>query len=303
MELRQMRVFRAVVELGSFRRASEELNLSQPSVSQYIASLEEECGVELFRRGGRGVSVTPHGLALYSLTKDVLTAAELIPKHFSELEQLQRGSLMIGTTHHIADVLLPGCVKEFRRSHPQINISILTGNAGAISSQILDGRIDLGIIGRVLTKGTENADLQRIKLGFEHLRLAVPKGHPLEGRSVSPQEVMRADIPLARYMTDHPLGFLVDDYLLRRKMELRHDLVFNSVYLAAKFTAEGNCLSIISESVADDCCRSGKIGTAELQGLDEVLWETELIFHRTRGISFAGWEMIKVIQAEQRRRS
>lgn len=300
MELRQMKVFCTIVEMGSFRKASEALNLSQPSVSQYVAALEAEYNVKFFRRSGRGVALTPHGRAFHSLAKEVLHLSDLIPYHFSEMEHLQRGNLMIGTTHHIAEILLPGTVKDFKRSFPKINLSILTGNANRIITQVLDGQLEFGIIGKVLTRPTE-VELSRLSLGFERLCMVTPCGHPWEGRGISPQELMKSELPLARYINDHPLGFLVDDYLLRNKIELRHDLLFNSVNLAAKFVADGGCLAIVSENVAKDHSQSGRLGIAFLNELEKVVWETELVFSKTRGISFAGWEMEKRIVENAKR--
>lgn len=295
MELRQLRVFCTVVEQGSFRKASEVLNLSQPSVSQYIAALERHYNVALFKRNGRGVALTPQGRALHSLAREVLQLSDLIPQHFFEMESLQRGNLTLGATHHIAEILLPSVVRDFRRSFPQINLTVLTGNANKIISQILDGQLEFGVIGKIPTQ-PNRPELILTSLGFERLWLAVPKGHPWEKRELTSQELRRGELPVARYTHDHPLGFLVDDYLQRNKIDLQHDMIFNSVYLAARFTAEGVCSSIISENLAMDLCRTETLALALLEDLEKVMWETELIYSKVRGISFAGWEMEKRIR-------
>ncbi len=300
MELRQLKVFCAVVEQGSFRKASEVLNLSQPSVSQYIAVLERHYNVTLFRRNGRGVALTPQGRALHSLAQEVLQLSDLIPQHFFEMESLQRGNLALGATHHIAEILLPGVIGDFRRSFPRINLTVLTGNANRIIGQVLNGQLEFGMIGKIITQPGD-AELTRTSLGFERLCLTVPGGHPWEKRELTPQELRKGDLPIARYTHDHPLGFLVDDYLLRNKIDLQHDMIFNSVYLAARFTAEGVCTAIISGNLAADLCRTATLGLAFLEGLDKVQWETELIYSKVRGISFAGWEMEKRIREAARK--
>lgn len=299
MELRQLKVFCAVVEQGSFRKASEVLTLSQPSVSQYIAALERHYNVTLFRRNGRGVALTPQGRALHSLAQEVLQLSDLIPQHFSEMESLQRGNLIMGATHHIAEILLPGVIRDFRRTFPQINLTVLTGNANKIISQVSKGEMEFGMIGKIITQPGES-ELMRTRLGFERLCLTVPRGHPWEKRELTPQELRRSDLPIARYAHDHPLGFLVDDYLLRNKIDLQHDMIFNSVYLAARFTAEGVCTSILSENLARDLCKTAALEMASLEGLDKVMWETELIYSKVKGISFAGWEMEKRIREAAR---
>ena len=295
MELRQLKVFCAVVEQGSFRKASEVLTLSQPSVSQYIAALERHYNVTLFRRNGRGVALTSHGRALHSLAQEVLQLSDLIPQHFSEMESLQRGSLALGASHHIAEILLPGVVRDFRRSFSQINLTVLTGNANKIISQVLDGQLEFGLIGKIPMQ-PHDSELIRTSLGFERLCLAVPMGHPWAKRELTSLELKRAELPVVRYTHDHPLGFLVDDYLLRNKIDLQHDMIFNSVYLAARFAAEGVCVSIIGENLAQDLCKTKTLELAFLEDLDKVMWKTELIYSKVRGISFAGWEMEKRIR-------
>ncbi|MDY3212136.1 LysR family transcriptional regulator, partial [Pyramidobacter sp.] len=249
MNLRQLKTFCSIVDEGSFRKASEALNISQPSVSQQISALEDDIGASIFKREGRGVALTTSGHALYSLARELLQMADLIPQHFSEMKSLRRGHLAIGATHHMAEILLPGVIGEFKRDFPDVGFTILTGNGNKIIRQVLEGKLEFGIIGKVITRPYED-ELEHRNLGFERLCLTLPKGHPWEGREISVDELAKSKLPLARYTRNHPLGFLVDNYLLQHKISLRDDLVFNSVILAARFVAEGACIALVSEYVA-----------------------------------------------------
>lgn len=74
--------------------------------------------------------------------------------------------------------------------------------------------------------------------------------------------------------------------------------MFNSVNLAARFVAEGACIALISEYIVLRSSESSRLGVAYLEGLNEVTWGSELVYSKIRGVSFAGWEMVKRIIQE-----
>ncbi len=119
MNLERLRVFRTIVEEGSFRRAAERLYLSQPSVSQNIAALEKEYDVRLFERKGRTIALTPEGRALHVLASDLLRKADDIPLRFREMQMLKYGKLTVSATPHALNCLVPEAFCLFREQFPQ----------------------------------------------------------------------------------------------------------------------------------------------------------------------------------------
>ena len=107
MNLHQLRIFCAVVEEGSFRQAAEKLFLSQPSVSQHVASLEKDHSIRLFERKGRTISLTPEGRALYVLASDLLRQADEIPARFRDMQALRSGRLETGVSPFAGYYILP----------------------------------------------------------------------------------------------------------------------------------------------------------------------------------------------------
>ncbi len=288
MHLRQMRVFCAIVEEGSFRRASDLLELSQPSVSQHIAALEKNYNVKLFRRSGRGVILTPEGRALYTLGRELLKLDDSIPATFRDMQALQHGSLSLGASHHVAESILPPVLDDFRASFPQISLSIRTGNPATLLSFLKSGVIELALIGKALGV-THDPDLTVRPLGEEELVLVVPGAHPWEGRPVDPAALREAG--LLRYTDDHPLALILEDYLLRHQVTADCGLMVDSVHMALRLVALGEYMAIAGRSALSGAFGSGKLGTAVLKGLDEVPWEIQMVYRRSMGLSFAGWEM------------
>ena len=288
MYLRQIRVFCAIVEEGSFRRASDLLDLSQPSVSQHIAALEKSYNVKLFRRSGRGVALTPEGRALYTLGRELVKLGDSIPDTFREMQALQHGTLSLGASHHVAESILPAVIDDFRASFPQISLSVRTGNPDPLISLLKSGDIELALIGKTLGV-SHDSDLTVRTLGQEELVLVVPREHPWEGRPVDPAALREAS--LLRYTDDHPLALILEDYLLRHQVTADSGLKVDSVHMALRMVALGEYVAIAGRSALLNAFSAERLGTATPEGLEELHWEIQMVYRRSMGLSFAGWEM------------
>ena len=116
MENFRLKVFRAVARHLNFRRASEELCLTQPAVTLQIKSLEQHLGVQLFNRGGSHIALTPAGAVLlkYAVKMERLEAAAVAA--LSRFASAQRGELRIGASLTIAQYILPPLLGAFSSS-------------------------------------------------------------------------------------------------------------------------------------------------------------------------------------------
>jgi LysR family transcriptional regulator, transcriptional activator of the cysJI operon len=142
MENFRLKVFRAVADQASFRKASERLNLSQPEVSQQIHALEEELGVTLFDRSGNRVRLTAEGMLLLKYAR---RAARLASEAVEALARL-KGELRLGASTTVAQYILPRMLSAFQKQHPRLTLSMISGNTERIVQALLDGKIALGII-------------------------------------------------------------------------------------------------------------------------------------------------------------
>ena len=123
MELRQLEYFAAVARHGHFTRASQELNVAQPAVSQQIKRLEGELGVELLNRSTRRVELTEEGATLLARAQRILAEAESARQELSEFSGLLRGTVEIGTLP-VSSIDTPGLLEGFRELHPGIGIHL-----------------------------------------------------------------------------------------------------------------------------------------------------------------------------------
>jgi len=147
MELHRLRVFVAIVRSGGFTRASEQLFLTQPTVSQQLALLEQEIGARLLERGGRRVRLTPAGEALLPRAEQILRQADAAREEARAAAGLADRTLRLGVGHLFGSCLLPDLLLRFRAAHPERQVRITMGNTGELLQCVADDRVEVALVG------------------------------------------------------------------------------------------------------------------------------------------------------------
>ncbi len=124
-----VRAFLVTADEGSFSAAARALGIAQPSVGRQIAALEEELGVTLFERVGRGVALTPTGLELVEHVRAMSDAAFCISRVAAGQTVSLDGPICISASEIVATYLLPPLVTKLRARHPGIEVEIVASNA------------------------------------------------------------------------------------------------------------------------------------------------------------------------------
>lgn len=199
MENFRFRVFRAVAAEMSFRKASEVLHLSQPAVSQQIRALEEEAGAQLFDRTGGDrhgsqIALTEAGRILL---RHANAAAEIVARAQRELAALHAtvsGELKLGASTTIAQYVLPRILGAFLQQHPEVHLSLISGNTEHIVEAVAEGRIELGIIeGPAMRRGVKTSRLMQ-----DEMVLIVSPQHPwATPRRSAPHTIETGDLQQA----------------------------------------------------------------------------------------------------------
>lgn len=124
-----VQVFLAVAEHGSYSRAATALGVAQPTIGRQIAALEEELGLTLVQRAGRGVALTPTGAELVEHVKVMHDAALRVARVAAGQSEAVDGRVSISASEIVASHFLPPVIAELRRSHPGIEIDLIASNA------------------------------------------------------------------------------------------------------------------------------------------------------------------------------
>ena len=175
MTLRQFEVFLAVAAEKSFSRAAKKIHLSQPTLSEHVAELEDELGTKLFLRKGRTVTLTEAGRVFQEYAGRAVSAVDGARRAVAEIGGLARGSLVVGASTTPGIYVLPERIAAFRARYPGIDLKLRIANSRTIEQMIRAHELDLGVVGgHVLGAGE-----QCLAAGLvDDLVLIVPPQHP-----------------------------------------------------------------------------------------------------------------------------
>jgi DNA-binding transcriptional LysR family regulator len=199
VDLRQLEIFAKVAELGSFSRAAQALFLTQPTVSEHIRTLEDELGVRLLDRLGRGAAVTKGGALLLGYAQRMLALAREARQAMESFQGRMSGDLLVGASTIPGEYILPALIGRFKEKFPDIAITLLIGGSQAVSDWVLEGRAELGVVGA----RPGHRALDHRELLPDDIALIVSAGHPWQGRKEITLEELRAE-PFA-FTILHPL--------------------------------------------------------------------------------------------------
>jgi DNA-binding transcriptional LysR family regulator len=198
MSLRQLEVLKAVAEAGSMARAGRRLFMTGPAITQQVQQLEKALGLPVFDRLGRRLQLTAVGERALAAANDVHSRLGVLAKEMDALRKRDDGTLHLGilaTATHI----LPPLLAEFRRRSPGIAVHMAVSSREELSRRVLDGDVDLALMGRGAETGTEEAAAsgRLVREPFAanpHVIIAWP-GHPLAGaRGIAPIELRHESV-------------------------------------------------------------------------------------------------------------
>ncbi|SFF25390.1 DNA-binding transcriptional regulator, LysR family [Fontimonas thermophila] len=180
MELRHLRYFVAVAEARHFTRAARALGIGQPPLSQQIQALERELGLALFTRLPRGVALTEAGAAFYEDACRILRETERAVERARRVARGELGRVRMGMINSAPfHPLVPRLIREFRRAHPQVTLSLEEGTTPALAAAVRNDLIDIAFV-RPLLGETQGLCIE--PLLDEDLVVALPSSHPLARR-------------------------------------------------------------------------------------------------------------------------
>jgi DNA-binding transcriptional LysR family regulator len=182
MELRQLAVFVAVAEEGSFTRAADRLHVVQSAVSATVRNLERELGARLFDRSTHKVALSDAGRALLPEARATLAAAAAARDAVDAVRGGVRGTIVLGTmqAQGMRAIDVAGVLAEFRSEHPGIEVQIRQGSSLEMTAKITEGQLDLAFVG---LPDQRFPGVELIPLASEPIMLAVPADHPLAART------------------------------------------------------------------------------------------------------------------------
>ena len=230
MDLRQLRYFLAVAGTQHMTRASEQLHVTQSTLSHQIRQMEQALGMPLFDRIGRGIRLTEAGEMFRGFAQRALMELESGVNALAELDSVLRGQLRVGVIHTINSSLVPPVISRFVAEHSGVMVTVDEMSGIDIEEGIVSGLLDLGIGFAPAT----SADIVAERLFDEKIVLIVPRDAATAGRGT-----MRAS-----ELAGVKLALMSPRFMTRRLIDAAY-----GQYIAGNVTLEMNSIESLLATV------------------------------------------------------
>jgi DNA-binding transcriptional LysR family regulator len=193
LELRQVRVFAAVVEAGTRTRAARALGISQSTVSETLGALERTLGVGLFRKAAKGMALTASGEILLGYARRMSALTSELVGALGDASTDVKATLVVSAVESVGAYVVPSRLAALRARWPAVRVEVLTGSCAQIRDRVAASESDVGLV--LETEGGPKAGAILAKARL--LILSAPT-HPLAGRRATAEQLRRCDF----YMCD-----------------------------------------------------------------------------------------------------
>lgn len=201
MTLNQLIYFQKVATLENYHHAADELYISQPSLSRSMASLEEELGIVLFKKEGRGVVLTKAGHLFLEHANKILSDCDIAKNKMQEISG-SGGKIDIGYVFPLAGYYIPHNVRNFltQAENEKVVFNFWQNHTPAIAKKVRSGELDVGFGGCLIKD-----DLEYFPLIDQKMVIITPKGHELQGKDSVPLDAL-GRYPVIGYDKDCWMG-------------------------------------------------------------------------------------------------
>ena len=265
-DLRQLEIFKKVVELESFSKAAQEVFLAQASVSERIANLENAIGTRLLDRLGRRVVPTRAGELLYKHATLLLDMKMTACLEMQDFLGINYGEIRMGGSTIPGEYILPKVIRGFREKHPLISILLTVGSTSDIEDQVLEGDFELGVVG----SRSSHKNLLVQELWKDELVLAVPARHRWAGRETITLDELYEEPFIIRELGSGTLKFM-DEYFhsagLKGSEGLNVVAVFGTSTAVKEGVKSGLGISILSSRAMETELTAGLLVTLRVNGI------------------------------------
>lgn len=283
------RIFNQVTVQGSFSKAANTLFMSQPAVSQAIASLESELGVRLFTRTRKGVVLTEEGRLLFQHVNPGINLIINGEKRVLDSKNLIEGHLKLGVGDTISRYYLLQHLESFNKSHPAIKMKIINRTTSELGDLVKSGDIDLAVINLPLEDSTlEIQPIQKVRDIF----VAGRRYLALKGTKLSLSEV--SSLPLIMLDSTSRSRQYVESFFRSNGIDLNPEIELGSHDLLLQFARIGLGVSCVVKEYSEEFLQSEGLFSLELI---ENIPERSIGVCRLRGVepSPAAKKFIEII--------
>ena len=255
MDLRSIRYFVQIADLGSITRASQHLGIAQPALSRHVRSIEEELGTQLLVRLPRGVRLTGAGLQFLDHCRRIVRELARAREELRTSAEVPKGRVILGLSPTTGPMLLPGVMERVRRQCPQVALKVVEGFSSQLYDSLLTGRVDLA----VLTSPEPTRALRLLPLISEPIVVLAPPEPRGARRFYTLPELSRTPV-----ITTEAIRSIVDEQLARYGSRLNVTAEVDAVEAIRRLLLRGIGPAVMPLSTFHDDIRAARIAAFQI---------------------------------------
>ena len=261
MDVRQLEMFRAVAEEGSFTKAAVRLHVSQSAVSRQLQLLEAELGGPLLHRSIKGVTLTAEGELLLRTANRIHRDIREAVWEISETQKLKRGQLRVAGGGTVCQYVLPKLFKRFRTLHKDVDLLVKTGSTMAVLQLLRNHQLDIAL----LTLPIVGADLEVRSVLREELVVITAPRHPLTEQHVV-EAASLSEHPLVLFEPGSNTRLLVDKFFADQQLPMNVAMETESVEIIKAMVASGLGIALVPYVAIAADVKSKRLAWARIRG-------------------------------------
>jgi DNA-binding transcriptional LysR family regulator len=250
LRLRQLRLMLALKELGSLRRAADEIGMTQPAATKMLHEAEGLLGVELFERLPRGMRATPFGETVIYYARMVFAELSGMREELAALESGNLGRVSVGAIPALASGLLTRTIATLKQSHPRLSMSIQVDTSDVLVQALLQDQLDI-VLGRIPT-GARAEDLLFDSLGEEELCVIAGAQNPwAKAKSLTWEQLN--DMTWVLQQHPSPMRAIVNQAFHNARVDIPTSVVeTTSIMTLLSLLQQTDMIGVTPRSVVDD---------------------------------------------------
>lgn len=276
MDLGQIEAFVQVSAHNSFSRAAEVLQLTQPSITARIQSLERELGEELFERGGRGVRLTDSGLAFLPYAERVLQTVAEGRDIIDEVRNIELGSIHLGSALTISTYVLPHVLHTFRQRYSGVDVSIRTGRSEQVLAMLQADEVQVGLV-----RSLSHQDIETVHLYDDEIVLIVNPDHPFAARGDATVEEIAGE-PIVLFDRGSSYFGLTHGFFRQAGVVPNIAMELDSLEATKRMVEEGLGIALVPLMTIERELQVGRLAKIEMVDAPSLKRPVSLIYKRHR---------------------
>jgi len=276
LDFGQLEAFVQVAAHHSFSRAAEALQLTQPSITARIQSLERELGEALFERSGRGSRLTDAGAVFLPYAERILQTLQEGRDSVDEVRSVQAGSLRLGSALTVGTYVLPHILRVFHERHSGVEVSVRTGRSEQVLNMLLSDEVQVGLV-----RSLVHPDVETVALYEDDVVLATNPQHPFARSGHATIEEVAAQ-PVILFDRGSSYYGLIHGFFRQAGVVPAVAMELDSMEATKRMVEEGLGIALLPRVCLERELASGELAEVAISDMPPLSRRIALIYRRGR---------------------